>query len=388
MATLAEVFAAINNKPNLSEERRELLRQTARIALGIDKPPQGLSRLRGAKPLTEPVEIQGTNSENESYIDSLFQAARPGFEYGSIVSDAAYPFRQADANLTESLEEYVDPMTVGQGYTSNIRHGTGTGLLRDKLMEDVSFLTEAGREYNPDDSSFLTKAAGNIGATGATIVEELGDVGRYARSEYEGLGSFLDPDYYRKVFTQPYEDVMANLQGILYSGYGNTPEQKYQNLMNLYAQNQGIFTPALNKVIERAEPGRVVTQQNIADIVQEPPVMTAGREALAQSRGQIAAQIAASKNTQQGNYQAPTMTAQQIVQEAKDTGGTVNPFEVTKAAESSYSRRPNMADVSGPSSSSSSRPRNSPSSSSSRFGRFGRADGGMVSLMDLLNRRV
>ena len=88
------------------------------------------------------------------------------------------------------------------------------------------------------------------------------------------------------------------------------------------------------------------------------------------------------------------MTPQQMVQEAKDTGGTVNPHEVTKAAskQSSYSRRPNMADVSEPSSSSSSsKPRNSPSSSSSsynRFGRFGRADGGMVSLMDLLNRRV
>jgi len=372
MATLAEVFAAINNKPNLSEERRELLRQTARIALGIDKPPQRLSRLRGAKPFTEPVEIQGTNSENESYIDILKEAARPGFEYGSIVSDAAYPFQRADANLGESLEEYIDPMTVGQGYTSNIRHGTGTGLLRDKIMEDVSFLTQAGGEYNPDDPSFLTKSVGNIGATAATIGEELKDAGYYAKNEYEGLGSFLDPDYYRKIFTQPYEDVMANLQGIFYSGYGNTPEQKYQNLMNLYAQNQGIFTPALNKVIERAQPGQVVTQQNIADIVQESPVMTAGREALAQSRGQIAAQIEASKNTQQGNYQAPTMTAQQIVEEAKDTGGTVNPFEVTQAAQNERNQT--------------SRPRNSPSSRPRGPNLRFRAQGGIVSINDMIGR--
>ena len=303
MATLAEVFAAINNNPNLSEERKKLLRQTARISLGID-PPQGLSRLRGAKPLTEPVEIQGTNSENESYIDTLYKAAEPGFKYGGKLAGAAYPFQQADRNLGESLEEYVDPMTVGQGYTSNIRHGTGTGLLRDKLMEDVSFLTEAGREYNPDDPSFLTKAAGNIGATGATIVEELGDLGRYARSEYEGLGSFLDPDYYRKVFTQPYEDVMANLQGILYSGYGNTPQQKYQNLINLYAQNQGIFTPALNKVIERAEPGQVVTQQNVADIVQaagQLPEQQAIAQQQAQTQQNIINQINQANQNNQNN---------------------------------------------------------------------------------------
>ena len=127
-------------------------------------------------------------------------------------------------------------------------------------------------------------------------------------------------------------------------------------------------------------------QQNLQR--EQEQVMTAGRDNLNQTLGQVLNQQAASRNENRGNYQAPTMTAQQIVQEAKDTGGTVNPFEVTKAAESSYSRRPNMADVSGPSSSSSSRPRNSPSSSSSRFGRFGRADGGMVSLMDLLNRRV
>ena len=127
-------------------------------------------------------------------------------------------------------------------------------------------------------------------------------------------------------------------------------------------------------------------QQNLQR--EQEQVMTAGRDNLNQTLGQVLNQQAAARNENRGNYQAPTMTAQQIVQEAKDTGGTVNPFEVTKAAESSYSRRPNMADVSGPSSSSSSRPRNSPSSSSSRFGRFGRADGGMVSLMDLLNRRV
>ena len=308
MATLAEVFAAIDNKPNLSKERREQLKQTALIALGGPEPLQEpnprirLSRLRGAKPLTEP---QGTNSENESYKDVLKNTAEPGFNYGYRLEDAAYPFQQADANLAESFEEYADPATIGQGYTSNLRHGVGTGLIRDKIMEDVSFLTEAGREYNPDNPSFLTKAVGNIGATGATIGEELlNDAPAYAKRYYEGLGSFLNPDYYRKIFTQPYEDVMANLQGIFYSGYGNTPQQKYQNLMNLYAQNQGIFTPALNKVIERAEPGQVVTQQNVADIVQaagQLPEQQAIAQQQAQAQQNIINQINQANQNNQNN---------------------------------------------------------------------------------------
>ena len=284
MATLAEQLRRIN-------------------LMNLPEPLKAIRRKRVLDQLNTPVQIQGTNSENESYIDSLYRAAKPGFDYGIELDRAAYPFTQA-ATLPEGLaEEYVDPMAIGQGYTSNIRHGTGTGLLRDKLMEDVSFLTEAGREYNPDDPSFLTKTAGNIGATGATIVEELGDLGRYMRSEYEGLESFLDPNYYRKVFTQPYEDVMANLQGIFYSGYGNTPQQKYQNLMNLYAQNQGIFTPLLNKVIERAEPGQVVTQQNVADIVQaagQLPEQQAIAQKQAQTQQNIINQINQANQNNQG----------------------------------------------------------------------------------------
>jgi len=42
-------------------------------------------------------------------------------------------------------------------------------------------------------------------------------------------------------------------------------------------------------------------------------------------------------STQQGNYQAPIMTQQEMVKEAQQTGGTVNPHEVTKAV---YKPRP------------------------------------------------
>jgi len=117
--------------------------------------------------------------------------------------------------------------------------------------------------------------------------------------------------------------------------------------------------------------------------------MTAGRDNLNQTLGQVLNQQAASRNENRGNYQAPTMTAQQIVQEAKDTGGTVNQFEVTQAAQNE--RNQSNQSNQGGGNNQSNRPKNSPSSSSSsynRFGRFGRADGGMVSIMDLLNRRV
>jgi len=55
-------------------------------------------------------------------------------------------------------------------------------------------------------------------------------------------------------------------------------------------------------------------------------------------------------STQQGNYQAPIMTQQQMVQEAQQTGGTVNPHEVTKAvyAPSTKPKAPPGRPIHGP----------------------------------------
>ena len=47
---------------------------------------------------------------------------------------------------------------------------------------------------------------------------------------------------------------------------------------------------------------------------------------------QVLNQIQAYEDKDRGNYQAPTMTQQQMVQEAQQTGGTVNPHEATQAA--------------------------------------------------------
>ena len=327
-----------------------------------------------------------------TFTDILYNAGEPGARYASDLINFANP----EFDRMNLPARTIDPMTVGQGYSSNIRHGIGTSLIRDKLMEMAAPITEFGGEFDPENPGLLTRGIGNIGATGAAIGEELADAGSIAYNEFDGLGSLFDKEYYKKIFTQPKEDVLANLQGLLYTQYGGKPVDKYSSLMNLYSQNKGIFTPSLNKIIQGAEPYRVTTQKMLADAVENN--ITAGQKALGQTleerlNQRIAGQAYKGTNSR-GDVQTPTMTPQQMVQEAKDTGGTVNPHEVTKAAskQSSYSRRPNMADVSGPSSSSSSsKPRNSPSSSSSsynRFGRFGRADGGMVSLMDLLNRRV
>ena len=264
MATVEEELRAVLNA-NLDESTKAKLRKEI-----LDKffstgfKPVVAPRVVRPRVAPENVEIRGTDSENETLRDTLYKASRPGFKYGDVVADIAQPYL---VDFMEDEKDYGSPMLSGQGYTSNLRHGVGTGLLRDKIMELVSPLTEAGREYNPDDPSFLTKAIANVGATGATLGEELADAGRYAQSEYKGLGSFFDPEYYKKIFTQPYEDVMANLQGIFYGGYGNTAQQKFQNLLNLYTTNQGIFTPALNRVIQGSDPSRVVTQQNLVDAV-------------------------------------------------------------------------------------------------------------------------
>ncbi len=279
-----------------------------------------------------------------SYSDSLESAANPGYDYANLVSQLPYK----PTGGTDEFAEYPDPMAVGQGYSSNIRHGVGTGLVRDKIMEDVSFLTEAGGEYNPDDPSFLTKAAGNIGATGVTILDELGDTLGGMTSQYKGLESFLDPNYYKKVFTQPFEDVMANLQGMFYGGYGNTARQKYQNLLNLYAQNQGIFTPALNKVIERANPNEVITQKKLADAVQATGQL-AEQQAIAQQQAQTQQNIINQINQANQNNQG-----------GGGGGGNVSgPAGMSGPSSSTPSQGPNLVN---------------------------RAQGGIVSINDMIGR--
>ena len=119
----------------------------------------------------------------------------------------------------------------------------------------------------------------------------------------------------------------------------------------------------------QSTPANAGEQEFMDAINEQQAVMAAGQQALGQTQPQIQAQQAASQATQQGNYQAPTMTQQQMVQEAQQTGGTVNPHEATQAAytPSTKPKAPPGRPVYGP---------------------HGMTHGGVVSLMDLLNRRV
>ena len=62
------------------------------------------------------------------------------------------------------------------------------------------------------------------------------------------------------------------------------------------------------------------------------PTTSRGQIELGQRPDQVKAQGQAYMDPNRGNVQAPTMSQQQMVQEAALTGGTVNPHEVTKAA--------------------------------------------------------
>ena len=343
MATAEEQLRIVANA-NLDEATKARLRASI---LNTFFPTGPTAQLPLPRVAPENVEIGGTNSENETLRDTLYRASRPGFKYGDVVADIAQPYL---ADFMEDEKDYGSPMLSGQGYTSNLRHGVGTGLLRDKIMELVSPLTEAGREYNPDDPSFLTKAIANVGATGATLGEELADAGRYAQSEYEGLGSFLDPEYYKKIFTQPYEDVMANLQGILYGGYGNTPQQKFQNLLNLYTTNQGIFTPALNRLTQGSDPSRVVTQQNLIDAVTTAAGQTPTQQAIRQQQEE---------------------TQQKIIDEVKESGGGGGPAGMVGT--------PSGPGQTGGPAGMGFAPSNNPTGFGSNI-RIGKANGGIVSL--------
>jgi len=113
----------------------------------------------------------------------------------------------------------------------------------------------------------------------------------------------------------------------------------------------------------QSTPANAGEQEFMDAINEQQAVMAAGQQALGQTQPQIQAQQAASQATQQDNYQAPTMSQQQMVQEAQQTGGTVNPHEATQAAWTP------------------------PASKQPVYGPHGKAHGGMVG-MNYLTRRL
>lgn len=150
------------------------------------------------------------------------------------------------------------------------------------------------------------------------------------------------------------EQDLSSSQYLMNRGLGET---------NPWMNMPGVQVASTGDLTGMGIPNALQQQQQQAELMQ------AGNLALNQTPAQVQAQVAAAQATQQGNYQAPTMTQQQMVQEAQQTGGTVNPFEATQAAytPSTKPKAPPGRPVYGP---------------------HGKAHGGVVSLMDLLNRRV
>ena len=145
----------------------------------------------------------------------------------------------------------------------------------------------------------------------------------------------LDPKY------EPYRNILQRKLDHAKSGekisFLNPSSSQYlmnQHLMN-QQKNLGITNtnPWLNMPgVQVASMGNLTGIPNVLQQQQQAELMHAGNIALNQTPAQVQAQVAASQATQQDNYQAPTMSQQQMVQEAQQTGGTVNPHEATQAA--------------------------------------------------------
>jgi len=94
----------------------------------------------------------------------------------------------------------------------------------------------------------------------------------------------------------------------------------------LYDENRDSWTPETYNKIRNS--GLVPWQQGM---LMQGPTTAAGQIALGQTPAQVQAQGQAYVDPDRGNVQAPTMTQQQMVEEAIQTGGTVNPHEATQA---------------------------------------------------------
>ena len=295
-------------------------------------------------------------------------------------------------------ESYIDPKEIAKGYME------GSGYLTSPIFQQGlgSWIPE-GIESSRAQSEFSKKgeaydaqamAVGETGLYVDDIEKILAEVEEDIRGKYrhespeviekqvkrarkEALtdwqtqmgheGSHLGFDYDKTLGTtlsmllnkNPRSEENWNYMHDLMYGGGNLDFQRKQ-LINrgLYSLPSGGWTPETYDKIKNS--GLVPWQQGM---LMQGPTTAAGQIALGQTPAQVQAQGQAYMDPNRGNVQAPTMTQQQMVQEAQQTGGTVNPHEATQAVSAPRPSRP-------------------------RRGPHGKAHGGVVSLMDLLNRRI
>ena len=264
-------------------------------------------------------------------------------------------------------ESYIDPKEIAKGYME------GSGYLTSPIFQQGlgSWIPE-GIESSRAQSEFSKKgeaydaqamAVGETGLYVDDIEKILAEVEEDIRGKYrhespeviekqvkrarkEALtdwqtqmgheGSHLGFDYDKTLGTtlsmllnkNPRSEENWNYMHDLMYGGGNLDFQRKQ-LINrgLYSLPSGGWTPETYDKIKNS--GLVPWQQGM---LMQGPTTAAGQIALGQTPDQVQAQGQAYMDPDRGNVQAPTMTQQQMVQEAQQTGGTVNPHDATQAA--------------------------------------------------------
>ena len=153
-----------------------------------------------------------------------FDAARP---YGKQMDanmrglEFMIPQKRMQLDLGDTLGGGIHriPLDTPQGYQSNIRHGTGTSLVRDAVAKyfdpDSTSMTPWGEDKKMRDPNLFARIAGNVIAQGAGFA-----------NEGFGMNFFKNPK-------QTYEDLLANWSA-KETDYFTSPEKKAKTLANYF----------------------------------------------------------------------------------------------------------------------------------------------------------
>ena len=136
------------------------------------------------------------------------------------------------------------------------------------------------------------------------------------------------------------EEALNRMHDYMYGDYRNSDIsgpggylRRKEYLSGDYLHNVGQYSHQMDFTPKAYD---LIRNSNLKDwqngVMSLGPTTSRGQIELGQRPDQVKAQGQAYMDPNRGNVQAPTMSQQQMVQEAALTGGTVNPHEVTKAA--------------------------------------------------------
>ena len=167
-----------------------------------------------------------------------FDASRP---YGKKMDarmrglESTMPRKSMQLDLGDTLGGGIHriPLDTPQGYQSNIRHGTGTSLVRDAVAKyldpDSTSMTPWGEDKKMRDPNLFARIAGNVIAQGAGLA-----------NEGFGMNFFQNPK-------QTYEDLLANWSA-KETDYFTSPEQKAKTLANYFSTSEGYIPRKLGEM--------------------------------------------------------------------------------------------------------------------------------------------